>query len=79
MFVRDAKEEHRYDSATVIVQVADANDNEPVLASASCQSVAVFENIRYDALHRFVAFDNDTDINGLITFSIEGLCLISCY
>lgn len=72
MFVRDAKEEHRYDSATVVVQVDDLNDNEPILASASCQSISVLENTRYDALHRFIAYDNDTGVNGLVTFSIQG-------
>lgn len=71
VFVRDMKEGHRYDSASVIVQVDDVNDNEPVLAKASCQSVSVSENARFDVLHRFIAFDNDTDVNGLITFSIE--------
>jgi hypothetical protein len=72
VFVRDAKEEHRYDSASVNVHVGDLNDNAPVLAIASCQSVSVSENVRYDTLHRFIAFDNDTDINGLVTFSIQG-------
>jgi len=60
-----------YDSATVILNVLDINDNSPVFHELF-YSLEISENSNMAVIHTIEAIDKDSGDNGRITYSIKG-------
>uniref|UniRef100_A0A183IV92 MSP domain-containing protein n=1 Tax=Soboliphyme baturini TaxID=241478 RepID=A0A183IV92_9BILA len=71
--VRSSNYPDFYDSAVVVVNVADINDNAPILIRQLCDPVVeIRENIRVPVIKRVIAVDPDQGENGKIFYSIAG-------
>ncbi|CAB3367491.1 Hypothetical predicted protein [Cloeon dipterum] len=71
IYVRDdSARPLQLDSATLVVSVADANDNSPQFAPGSCYPLSVPENSDLAVIHTVVATDLDEGRNGEVTYSI---------
>lgn len=62
----------RFDSAVIMVNVVDVNDNVPLFLSGSCYPLYVPENMESSVIHTVVAIDRDVGNNGKIVYSITG-------
>ncbi|XP_076439780.1 protocadherin Fat 4-like [Babylonia areolata] len=59
-------------TAVVVVQVLDENDNSPKFSGGARYDLVVPENVNSTTLMTFVATDDDTGLNGDVTFSFLG-------
>ena len=71
VYAKDGAYPARYDVATIIINVADANDHSPTFASDT-YSLVLPENQAPSTLHTVVAQDNDVGINAKLTYTIIG-------
>ncbi len=74
-YVKDGAYPALYDSTTVQITVLDVNDNAPVFQNPHYY-LDVPENMAIDLFHTVVAEDPDSGLNGTITYSITGKCLM---
>ena len=64
----------KFDSAVVIVNVIDVNDNVPYFQPGSCYPLYIPENMDPSVVHTVVALDRDIGNNAKIVFNIIGKC-----
>lgn len=62
----------QFDVATLTVLVTDVNDHAPEFRTGACYPLAVPENGDAAVVHTVVAFDEDSGMNGEITYAITG-------
>lgn len=71
MYVRNEATPPWYDTATVLVNVLDTNDNPPVFQSTS-YDLQVPENAPMDVVHTVRASDADIGSNEIVSYFIVG-------
>uniref|UniRef100_T1ING2 Cadherin domain-containing protein n=1 Tax=Strigamia maritima TaxID=126957 RepID=T1ING2_STRMM len=69
VYVRDGSLPTQYDTATVLVDLIDINDNYPEFHD-SCYPLSVPENSELSVIHNVVAMDRDAGLNGDVSYTI---------